>query len=292
MDGGFLKRITQCGVAVVALLFVMAPLTSAIEFSPVMLTHSPSSGYISEIYVPRTQFYLFFVSEPVRFDLILFNQGGDAIELRTSASNTQDAFEFADSVGGATAFTGHVTVGAVIYEGLGPRRSIPFANRIRVEPGQQIVFQCEIAPGDLAPGNYRVEVHPQIEDERGRQLAPVGSILNFEVRDLSTPQARADASLRRGYQAYFADRYDETAQIADELLRLNPNSFAALILKAKSLARSNREEAGRLYRAALSAVENNEDPWCSRCDYPLSRSNLESGLRGLLNCFVKSGFPC
>ena len=144
-----------------------------------------------------------------------------------------------------------------------------------------------MAQADTKPGRYRIEVLPHLTDEAGRQIRPQGSIIDFEVRNPSTPQDAAEVVLRKGWRAFLAGRYDDADEVANDLLRMNPRSYAAFVLKGQiASARQKPEEKLQMYRAALALAAGNLDPWCTRCAGDLSIPSVVESLQCLVRGFI------
>jgi hypothetical protein len=253
------------------------------DFSPLTLFYRPVD-YIAPVYSsPQREPYLFFSSEPVHFEVFIFN-GSDAVsDLTATQPSIRDAFAFTVRLDDRPVHP-RITLESEVYsEQIGPRQPLVWAPRLTISPHQKIVFHWRMAESDVMPGRYRIEVVPKMTDDAGRQIKPQASIIQFEVRDPSTPQGAADVILRRGWLAFLAGQYNEAEKIANELLSTNTRSYAALVLKGKlASVRQKPVEQLEMYRAALALAEGNLDPWCTRCAADLSIPSVIEGLRCLV----------
>jgi hypothetical protein len=273
-------------VVAVALLSVATVSGSAAVYRPLMLSHRPV-GVITPTYAARGETpYLFFSGEPVHFEILIFNGGSAASELVSKQQSVQNSFEFAVWLDNTSVHPQMILGPDVYTEQIGPRRPVSWMPRLAVSPQQTVVFQWRMTPSDAMPGRYRIEVLPQMTDEVGRQIMPQGSIINFEVRKPSTPQDAAEVVLRQGYRAFLAGEYNDAEKVANDLLRMNPRSYAAFVLKGQ-IASARRQPAEKLemYRTALAIAASNLDPWCTRCAGDLSVPSLVEGLQ----CLVRGG---
>jgi hypothetical protein len=122
-------------------------------------------------------------------------------------------------------------------------RVLDFASIPAIAPGQRLVFRWQLQQPQLTPGRYRIDVSPRMTDDAGRTVAPLASILDFEVRDLLTSQAVATLALRKGARAFLDGNMEQAISTVDELLRMNPRSYAALMLKGTVVAKTDRPAA-------------------------------------------------
>jgi tetratricopeptide (TPR) repeat protein len=249
-----------------ALLSLATASDSAADFSPLTLLYRPVD-YVAPIYSSqRDAPYLFFSGEPVHFEVFIFNGGNAVSELVTKQRSVQDSFEFAVRLDDKSVHPKLIVEPDVYVEQIGPRLPISWTPRLAISPKQKVVFHWRMAQTDATEGRYRIEVLLQMTDEAGRQVKPQGSIIDFEIRRSSTPQDAAEVILRKGWRAFLASQYDDAEEVANDLLRMNPRSYAAFVLKGQvASARQKPAEKLEMYRAALAIAASNLDPWCTRC---------------------------
>jgi tetratricopeptide (TPR) repeat protein len=256
---------------------------AAADFSSLTLFIRPADyvapAYSSQQGVP----YLFFSGEPVHFEVFIFNAGNAESELVATMPSVQDSFEFSVRLDDRSVHPAMTLERDVYVERPGPRLPVSWAPRLTVSPGQKIVFRWRMAQADAVPGRYRIEVLPHMTDEAGREIKPQGSIVDFEVRDPSSPQDAAEVVLRKGWRTFLEGRYDEAEEVANELLGVNPRAYAAFVLKGQVASmRQKPEEKLQMYRAALALASGNLDPWCTRCAGDSSIPSVVEGLQCLI----------
>ena len=238
---------------------------SAREYSPLQLLCRPNA-YISAAYSRSEAVYMFFVQEPISYDLVVHNAGADTLPLRLGSANPRDIFTFRSTLNGKAVVLSMSVAPDVDIEdpGRGQLR-VEFSPVLTMRPSQRLIFRWQLQQAQAVPGRYRIDVEPHLTDNGGRPIAPVASILDFEVRDVSTPEAVADRALRRAWRAYFDGQTQEAITTADELLDENPRSYAALMFKGFVMAKTDRVAADQFYRSARAIVVGNADPWCLQC---------------------------
>jgi hypothetical protein len=262
----------RIGAAAALAAFTVAPAGGQVPaYSEAVLLVHPAE-YFGTMYTapPDHAAYLFFTGEPLRVELEIVNRGSHVIELAGPAAA---AHRFRVSNGQASQF---VVENEIIKKGLGAPTRVETQSAVSLAPGESLaLFSKHVGPA-LAPGEYLVEWETSITETSGLRIAPQASRLQFEVRE-SSGETAAEEVRRYAIRAFEAGQDALADQWVTRLLRLNPQSHAAHVLRAELRLRAgDNAAAAASFDTALKILESHADQQFERWAPPtLTRDTLD-----------------
>ena len=244
-----------------------------------------SNEYFGEVYTekpPPMIGFVFFEGEPVKLRVVISSPESDE-DLLVNSMDPLELFPFIATRDRSEVPVQLTFTGLRWYDGHEQWSPAEAQPRMPLRVGEKLEWQAEVSDR-LRPGLYQLRFSVRADDGSHRPLAAHISDLDFEVRRRS-PETRAELARRTAARLVGGgtpdDLIDAEAAV-DELLRHNPGSVAALMIRADiARARGQREATRKHYQEAARRLENGEDLMLRKFNKPRELDELRRWVRGL-----------
>jgi hypothetical protein len=208
--------------------------------------------------------YVYFPGEPIKIEIALTNNRGDA-PVRLIA-NPNVASNFAVKPEHGTPFNLALSSDIIFKTAFG-NSPFDWKPEMMLSPGESLIIPAEVAERDSMPtGEHAIVVSTTIKDSNGSGILPHASRLQIEVRSLSNddaPELARRAAMRAMHNVVrnsVGRDFTEAERRIDDLLKVHPQSYAAYVMRGEiAQLRGNAGQARAAYQQAINLLQTRAD---------------------------------
>lgn len=238
------------------MLVALATVVEVTAASRAVLLVAPAEYFGTTYVAPPAErsAYVFFVGEPFTLRVQVVNRGSSEITLRAKAPSADTTLSANSASPGIQLVVRPETF---LTRDTGVVNEVAWIPEFRLQPGEGLMWLADVTAA--VPGEHLLDFNVQLVDGDDLPISPQANRLAFEIRATSADTV-VERNWREASRAFVRGDNENANRLLDSVLRNNPQSHAAYVLRGQIAQRTGaRAQAVEAYSQALVLLESGAD---------------------------------